>query len=31
MKKLNSIFGCFDFIVIPENEYVFLEVNEIGH
>ncbi len=30
MKKLNIVFGCFDFIVTPENEYIFLEVNEMG-
>lgn len=30
MKKLNIIFGCFDFIITPENKYVFLEVNEMG-
>lgn len=30
MKKLGIVFGCFDFIVTPEGEYVFLEVNEMG-
>ena len=30
MKRLNIIFGCFDFIVTPQNEYIFLEVNEMG-
>nr|HAT8714661.1 hypothetical protein [Legionella jordanis] len=30
MKKMNIVFGCFDFIVTPEEEYVFLEVNEQG-
>ncbi|MCS5707287.1 hypothetical protein CC99x_000055 [Candidatus Berkiella cookevillensis] len=30
MQKLGIIFGCFDFIVTPKDEYVFLEVNEMG-
>ena len=30
MKNLGIVFGCFDFIVTPENEYYFLEVNEQG-
>jgi glutathione synthase/RimK-type ligase-like ATP-grasp enzyme len=30
MKQLGIIFGCFDFIVTPSGEYVFLEVNEMG-
>lgn len=30
MKELKIVFGCFDFIVTPNNEYVFLEVNEQG-
>lgn len=30
MKKMNIVFGCFDFIVTPNEEYVFLEVNEQG-
>lgn len=30
MKKLGIVFGCFDVIVTPEKEYVFLEVNEQG-
>ncbi len=30
MKKLGLVFGCFDFIVTPDNEYYFLEVNEQG-
>jgi hypothetical protein len=30
MKSLGIIFGCFDFIVTPEGEYLFLEVNEMG-
>lgn len=30
MKELGIVFGCFDFIVTPENEYIFLEVNEMG-
>src|SRR6185295_14798986 len=24
------VFGCFDFIVTPQDEYIFLEVNEMG-
>ncbi len=28
--ELDLVFGCFDFIVTPEGEYVFLEVNEMG-
>ena len=30
MKELNIVFGCFDFIVTPAGEYIFLEVNESG-
>jgi hypothetical protein len=30
MKRLGIVFGCFDFIVTPEGEFVFLEVNESG-
>jgi hypothetical protein len=30
MTKLGIVFGCFDFIVTPEGDYVFLEVNEAG-
>lgn len=30
MKKLGIVFGCFDLIVTPENDFVFLEVNEMG-
>jgi glutathione synthase/RimK-type ligase-like ATP-grasp enzyme len=30
MRKLDIVFGCFDFIVRPEGEYVFLEVNQAG-
>jgi glutathione synthase/RimK-type ligase-like ATP-grasp enzyme len=30
MKKLNLVFGCFDFIVTPNGEYIFLEINEQG-
>lgn len=30
MRKLGIIFGCFDFIVTPDEEYVFLEVNPMG-
>ncbi|MGC1407118.1 MAG: hypothetical protein WA938_10355 [Candidatus Dormiibacterota bacterium] len=30
LKKLGIVFGCFDFIVSPEGEYFFLEVNEMG-
>jgi glutathione synthase/RimK-type ligase-like ATP-grasp enzyme len=30
MKKLGLVMGCFDFIVTPDNEYYFLEVNEQG-
>ncbi len=30
MRKLGLVFGCFDFIVTPNNEYYFLEINEQG-
>jgi hypothetical protein len=30
MERLGIVFGCFDFIVTPEGEHVFLEVNEMG-
>ena len=30
MKKLDIVFGCFDFIVTHSGEYIFLEVNEMG-
>jgi hypothetical protein len=30
MRRLSIVFGCFDFIVTPEGEHVFLEVNEMG-
>lgn len=30
LRRLNLNFGCFDFIVTPENEYVFLECNPNG-
>lgn len=30
MQKLGIVFGCFDFIVTPDNDYYFLEVNEQG-
>jgi glutathione synthase/RimK-type ligase-like ATP-grasp enzyme len=30
MKKMEIVFGCFDFIVTPNEEYIFLEVNEQG-
>lgn len=30
MQRLGIVFGAFDFIVTPEDEYVFLEVNEQG-
>jgi hypothetical protein len=30
MQGLDIVFGCFDFIVTPEGEWVFLEVNEAG-
>lgn len=30
MRELDLVFGCFDFIVTPEGEYYFLEINEQG-
>jgi hypothetical protein len=30
MEDLGLVFGCFDLIVTPQREYVFLEVNEMG-
>ncbi|WED42952.1 hypothetical protein [Legionella cardiaca] len=30
MQKMGLVFGAFDFIVTPGNEYIFLEVNEQG-
>jgi len=30
MSKLGIVFGCFDFVVTPQGEHVFLEVNEMG-
>lgn len=30
MENLNISFGCFDFIVSPDGEFVFLEINEMG-
>jgi hypothetical protein len=30
MRDLGIVFGCFDFIVTPGGDYVFLEVNEMG-
>lgn len=30
MDRLGIVFGCFDFIVTPEGEHVFLEVNPAG-
>jgi len=30
MRAAGLRFGCFDFIVTPEGEYVFLEVNQAG-
>jgi glutathione synthase/RimK-type ligase-like ATP-grasp enzyme len=30
MERLGTVFGCFDFIVRPDGQYVFLEVNEMG-
>jgi glutathione synthase/RimK-type ligase-like ATP-grasp enzyme len=30
MAKLGIVFGCFDFIVTPEGQYIFLEVNSVG-
>lgn len=30
MERLGIVFGCFDFIVSPDGQWVFLEVNEMG-
>lgn len=30
MQRMGLVFGCFDFIVTPDNEYYFLEINEQG-
>lgn len=30
MTSLGLVFGCFDFIVTPDQEHVFLEINEMG-
>lgn len=30
MERLGLVFGCFDLIVTPEGEHVFIEVNEMG-
>lgn len=30
MRELGLLFGCFDLIVTPDNEYYFLEINEQG-
>jgi glutathione synthase/RimK-type ligase-like ATP-grasp enzyme len=30
LKGLGLVFGCFDFIVTPDGDYVFLEVNPMG-
>lgn len=30
MRELGIVFGCLDFIVTPDGDYVFLEVNEQG-
>lgn len=30
LKRMGLVFGCFDFVVTPAGEYVFLEVNEMG-
>ena len=30
LRKLGLLMGCFDFVVTPENDIVFLEVNEGG-
>lgn len=30
MRRLGLVFGCFDFVVTPEGDHVFLEVNEMG-
>jgi hypothetical protein len=30
LKRLGLVFGCFDFIVTPAGDYVFLEINQMG-
>lgn len=30
MSRLNLVFGCFDFIVDPDGNYIFLELNQQG-
>lgn len=30
MREIGIVFGCFDFIVTPDGEHVFLEVNQAG-
>ncbi len=30
LDELGLVFGCFDFVVTPDGEHVFLEVNEMG-
>lgn len=30
MRELGIVFGCLDFIVTPDDQYIFLEVNEQG-
>jgi len=30
MERLGIVFGCFDFVVTPAGEHIFLEVNEMG-
>jgi glutathione synthase/RimK-type ligase-like ATP-grasp enzyme len=30
LARLGLVFGCFDFIVTPDGDYVFLEVNQMG-
>ncbi|WKC46934.1 hypothetical protein [Pseudomonas veronii] len=30
MRELGLVFGCFDLILTPEGEYIFLEVNPNG-
>lgn len=30
MRALGIVFGCFDLVVTPSSDYVFLEVNEMG-
>jgi glutathione synthase/RimK-type ligase-like ATP-grasp enzyme len=30
LQRLGLVFGCFDFIVTPAGDYVFLEINQMG-